>query len=411
MMKLYFTRIVDINNISQAYLEIIEQFEKKNRTISYFGFDGKNIGQYDLHSEKLIHQIREELIEYKPIDPALKVVIPKRNKFGTRDIYIHSIKERVKAQAVYRIVEPIFDNFFSRFLYSYRSSHPHFKALKTIVRRYHKDQSGFMIIGDISSYSDIINPVILKKKIKQLNFDLETQKIINLYVDAQYIKKGIPISLPRGVITGLPMMVLFNNLYLDYFDKIIGNEVNLYRRIGDDFVAFDTKEKLKIIEQKMQTILKNIEIDLEFQKIKIQKVSESFDFLGYNFLNGQISILHKSIKNIQTYLRLMLRFNKNKSIEYKIKNLKKILFGAECIKYYFIQLVRQYNHANNISQAHSISDYFFKRLTIYFFGSYSSRNQRKTLEITKYIRVPSFMRYYLAYHTGKITGKDLKNIR
>jgi retron-type reverse transcriptase len=401
-----YDKIIEFSNIKEAYLDIVNQFEENNKNISYSGLDGKNLNSYDLFSEKLLLEIQNELKKFKSIEPPIEVKIPKRNKPGQRDIYIYIIKERIKAQAVYRIIEPYFESFFSEYLYSYRSSHPHHRALKSIVKRYKKNSNEYVIIGDISNYSNVIDRKKLLNKIKKLVFDKQTEKLINLYIEAKHISGG-NIKKSEGIITGLPVMILFNNLYLDEFDKIIGNQIDLYRRVGDDFILFDHKEKLENIKTEIHNILINLNIDESSQKISLQKISEDFNFLGYRFSKGVISILPQSVKNIQIHIRGKLRFNPHTSVYQKKKKLLKILFEKNSIKNYFIQLVRQYNYTNDTAQISFISEYFFKRLTIYFYGSYSPRNQRKTIQITKGIKIPSFMRYYALYHTGQFKKLNL----
>ncbi|MCB0464043.1 MAG: hypothetical protein KDC81_15195 [Flavobacteriaceae bacterium] len=408
-----YEHIIELDNIREAYLEVVQKLEESNRTYRYRAIDGYTLSDYDFISEQLIQDIQTEIIQEKKITPALEMHIPKRNKPGTRPVYIHTIKERVKAQAIYRVIAPIFDDYFSPYLFSYRTSHPHYKAIRTIVRKYKRDPSGYMIIGDISSYSDIINPDILKQQIKKIGFEQKVNSLLDLYVDAQLIEKGIISSSPHGIITGLPITVMFNNLYLDYFDKQIGGQVALYRRVGDDFIAFDTYENLQSIHKKMVALLVNVKIQPEYQKISLQKTSEPFTFLGYLFCNGVISIPHQSIKNIQIHIRKSLAFYQFNTQQEKVTLFKKKLFQGTSLKHYFIQIIRQYNHVNDVEQIKFLSQYFYKRVVIYFFGSYSSRNHRKTKKLLKdkKINTPSLMKYYIAFHTGAYKGKYLKYIK
>lgn len=403
-------QIIDLENITQAYFEVVQKLEETNRAYRYSGVDGCSLGDYDFTSGATIKEIQVELIEEQVITPALEMHIPKRNKPGTRPVYIHTIKERIKAQAVYRVVVPIFDEYFSAYLFSYRTSHPHYKAIRTVVRKYNRDISGHMIIGDISSYSDIINPEILKQQINQIGFDIKTNNLLYLYVDSMLFQKGEIQSSPEGIITGLPITVMFNNLYLDAFDKIIGKESKLYRRVGDDFIAFDTRENLELIRRKMVDLLVGIKILPQSQKIHIQKISEPFSFLGYLFDNGKISILPQSVKNIQIRIRKQLKFYPFNRLPDKIHKLRKILYTGNSLKHYFIQIIRQYNHVNDTEQIEFLSNYFYKRLVIYLYGIYTPRTHRKTKKVLQKINLPSLMKYYLAFQTGKKSGKELKNM-
>lgn len=406
-----YKKIISLENISEAYFDVVEKMEETRRSHKYSGFDAKVLGSYDFFSESLLKEIQIELTNANPITPALEMEIPKRTKLGTRLIYIHTIKERIKSQAVYRVVEPVFDSYFSKYLFSYRSSHPHYKAIRTVVRRYHKNNNEHVLIGDISSYSDIINPNILKEQIKLLNFDEMTNNLLFLYVDMQFLQNGIKKKSEKGIITGLPVTVMFNNLYLDIMDKKIGDRIDLYRRVGDDFIAFGSYEALVSMKKQMVDILLDLKIPIESQKINLQKVSDSFSFLGYLFNNSLVSILPFSAKQIQKKMRLKLKFYEFSSIKDKRRKLKEVLFAGESIQHDFIQIVRQYNHSSDINQMKFLSDYFIKRLVIYFFGSYTPRNHRELRKITSHMKIPSLLKYYVAFQTGSHSGKDLKKIK
>jgi hypothetical protein len=47
-------------------------------------------------------------------------------------------------------------------------------------------------------------------------------------------------------LAGSPMSVLFFNLYLNDMDKMIGQKYAFYRRVGDDFIIFDTSSNTEL---------------------------------------------------------------------------------------------------------------------------------------------------------------------
>jgi len=412
MLNLY-EQIIDESNVTEAYFDVVVRFEQASKTIRYHGVDGISLVDYDLHSLDLIHQVISDLKSFVSVTPALEVHIPKKNKPGTRPVYLHTVRERVRSQAVYRVVEPYFDRYFSKYLFSYRTSHPHHRAIKSVVHRYHQDRpNDYVLVGDISSYSDVLNPTILKRKIWEMGFDEKTNELLFLYVDMPFFRKGRYMTHDDGIITGLPVTVLFNNLYLNDFDKEFGEQSGMYRRVGDDFLAFGTQEELARMQKQMQERLREVAIADEFQKISIHARNEIFGFLGFQFNNGTISVLAKSILNIQKRMRYLLRYRHFSKQEERINKLEKILFdGGGSIRRYFIELIRHYNHVNDQQQIAWLSEYFFVRLTMYFFGKYSPRNWRKTKELLHGIEVPSLLRYYTTFQTGKLRGDNFKNIR
>jgi RNA-directed DNA polymerase len=398
-----YQEIISRENVRKAYLAVILKFEEQSKTTTYSGFDGIKIDNYNLSSDELIDLISRELIEKKEIDPAIKMLIPKNNKPGKRTIFIHSLKERIKAQAIYQVIEPVFDGYLSDFLFSYRGSHPHYKAAASVAKRYRKNyKDDYILVGDISNYCDNIDKDILRNKIKIFNFDEDTNKLIDLFIENPYIENGVKKHLDLGLVHGEPLISLFYNIYVDDIDKSIGKNISLYRRVGDDFILID-KSLEKINQQKEFLINKLTEykIDSTKQKIKVLKASEEpFEFLGYKFENGIISIRDRSVKKIIQRWKKQLKFYPV-DVEKKITGLKKKIFeNNPSMGHDLEQIVRLYSQTTDVDQIKKISEYFFKLITVYLLGSYSDRNHRQAKVMTKDLKFPTLYENYVKVHSG-----------
>lgn len=77
-----FKQIISYSNIKAAYLEIVEQFNADLRSFKYRGLDNLYLRDLDLKSDKLIKQIKKEILANQEIEPALAVKIAKKNKPG-----------------------------------------------------------------------------------------------------------------------------------------------------------------------------------------------------------------------------------------------------------------------------------------------------------------------------------------
>lgn len=401
-MKDLYKKIVSYQNIKDSYFEFCADFEEKSK-YRYKGIDGNEIRTYDFLSENLIKEIQQELSEKKNIDPSLKMLIPKGNKPGNRTIFIHTIKERIKALAIYRIINPILDEYLSEYLYSYRSSHPHYKAASAVAKKYRKSwRNDYVLIGDISDYCDNIDKEILKQKIKAVNFDEQTNKLINLYIDNQYSEGGQIKKLNIGLVHGQPLISVFYNIYVDDIDKKIGKMVSLYRRVGDDFILIDKNlEKInKAKELLVSELIKN-KIPENKQKIKVQKASEPFNFLGYKFSNGKISISDSSRKKILHRWKKRFKYRKNWTDFKKQKFIESQIYKKNPVINEFLEIIKHYSQADNQKQFKELSNYFFKCITIFYYGKHSSRKQRLTIEKTKKLKIPSIHDFYVKVHGGK----------
>ena len=122
--------------------------------------------------------------------------------------------------------------------------------------------------------------------------------------------KGLPI--------GNHSSQFFANLYLNELDQFIKRELKCksYIRYVDDFILLDkNKERLEYLENKINVFLKrNLDLELNFNKIKLQSINKGLDFLGY-FIKPGYTLVRKKVVS---------RF-KNKLYSLKEENTLKIL--------------------------------------------------------------------------------------
>ncbi|MBD3311000.1 MAG: hypothetical protein GF349_00705 [Candidatus Magasanikbacteria bacterium] len=403
-----FEKIVNTNNIINAYLDLVKTFDENSKSAKYRGLDGKCLNDFDFNSAEMVEEIETELKKFIPLTPALKLNIPKKSG-GDRSIFIYSVKDRIKAQAIYRIIEPIVNNMLSDYLYSYRTSHPAHKAAKSVVKRYNKHyKNDFVFCADIKDYTDNINQNILKNKIKSLYFDEKTELLLNLFIKNKFFFDKSIIIPKKGLVQGVPIIAFFANLYLDDMDKEIGKKVSLYRRVGDDFILMDKNiTKLNNLKTKICRQIENLDLHLSEKKTSIQKAEKKFIFLGYEFSDGTISI------NNKTTARAISRWKRK--LDYKpiptSKKLKKIKYylytDSDSIHHDFLQLLSSYRLVNNDKQIKKLSETFFKILTKYFFKKYSHKKQNQVKKILKSNNVPSLFKYYLNIKHGKKSITEL----
>jgi len=239
-----FERIIAKKNLETAYLKIAEQMEEDGRVRRYRGWDSLKLGDLEINSAQIIKEAQQEMIDFKPLSPAALIKIPKKNKpQKSREIHIYNLKDRIKAQAIYQIIEPHLDAYFSPWLFSYRTSHPNYFAARSTVRHYKRYfKRDFVLVADVADYFNHIDVAILKKKLLFLNFSEPVLKLLNLFITNQKIQDGKIIQPAKGLIAGTPLIPILANLYLNDLDKYCGPRIDFYRRVGDDFIIFDQKK-------------------------------------------------------------------------------------------------------------------------------------------------------------------------
>lgn len=395
-----FNRIIALSNLQEAYLNLVEQMEGDGRSSRYAGWDSLKLVDLEINSSIIIEEIREELINFVPLSPAILVSIPKKNKPNKfREIYIYNLKDRIKAQAIYQIVEPYFDNYLSPWLFSYRVSHPSYFAARNAVRHYHRYLNhDYIVVADMADYSSHIKSDILLDKLRKMGFDEPMIKLLQLFIDNQEIRNGIISKPEEGLITGTPLIGLFNNLYLDDFDKYCGKTADFYRRVGDDLIIFDKDpEKLKMIYDHLLKEVIDLNLHIHAYKTKIISANEPFEYLGYYFNNGLISFTDGFLNSTLCRWRIKFNYYDGRTIANKNKFLVSAFNSRKnSLLLEFRELAKQKKLVNDVSQLKIFSENFFHILTVYFFQKYTPRNRRILSIKLKKLKLISFYKVFLS---------------
>jgi RNA-directed DNA polymerase len=403
-----YNKIIDFDNIRQAYFDLVGKFDLAQKTKRYYGIDGVKLNDLNFISEDILKEIHDEMISFIEITPAYMIAIPKKNN-GKRNIYVYSIKERIKAEAIYRVLEPIFDEYLSKYLFSYRKSHPSYFAARSAVRRYKRYfGQNHILVADLSDYTDSMDHEILFKKISILNLDKKTEKLLKLFISAKKIEYGLSKNNDKGLMTGTPLSGLLSNLFMDDFDKWAGKYVDFYRRVGDDMIAMD-KDPVKInkVYERLLEIVEYTKLKLNVKKVRLIDDRTKFEFLGYKFENGKISFSPSSLNRTISNWKTQLMRYPGSNIKRKIRWLK-IIFHSEQnnLSNQFDNIIKQKILVDDQKQVKDFSDKFYKILTTYFFGYYSEKNRRKLSYLLKDNHISSLFKHFNDIHFPKTYGKQ-----
>jgi hypothetical protein len=403
-----FDTIVSLDNLEGAYLDLVRRFAESGRSNRYAGMDGLRLDDVALSSAALLRDARAELLELAPIEPALHMRV-RKDDGGERSIYTYTIKSRIKAEAIHRVVAPLFEAELTDFVHSYRSSHPQHVALRSVARRYRRRFGQDTVHRfDIARYTESLDRDILRGQIARLGLDPPTRQLIDLFVDNPFVKRGVVERPARGVLTGVPLVGLFANLYLNQLDAAVGRRVALYRRVGDDGILFDgdagrVREMAALIEAEAASL----GLTMAASKRSLTSSDQPFSFLGHDFCDGHVRIGDRAARRARARWRRMLRYYPA-TVETKLRRLPGLLYrGGSSIHDQFIQLLRAFRQVTDHGQVAGLSAAFFRCLTVHFWGSHSHRHQRLTRRITSGMPIPSLHRYFADVHNGRQTLASL----
>ncbi len=409
--KSMYADIISWDNICNAYLDLYYSFTEKNKGFSYQAVDGQTLYEIEADVEDILKEVQKELIEMSPLHPAKFVEIPKKGG-GTRGIYMLPVKERIKCQAIFRIIEPYFEKRYSDYLYSFRSTKPSYYASRAVRRFYLRNfdkKEMYVLKMDFHKYSDFHNHEYLLKVLQKSGLEKPVIELIKLFIRQPFIKKGTIMSLCTGTMQGMNLCPLFNNIYVGDMDEYLGKNAHFYRRVGDDFIMFDkNKDKLLKIKAYVENKAEEAKLIINDDKTILGPLKADFDFLGLQYHDGIVSFPQKSLKNILDTWKKRLRYNEKLPLKGKMAKLKRFLTNDKRLnrkdnREHFMHYVRSYNLVTDTTQVQEVSKRLFHLLTKFFTGGVTYKNMARTKKILKESRFPTFTKLHYLYTHGKST--------
>ncbi len=260
-----------------------------------------------------------KFIPWKPI-PTKRVYIPKANG-KKRPLGIPSLIDRCLQAIVKNALEPCWEAQFERSSYGFRPGRSTHDAIEKIFCGIRPNgRKKWVVDADIEGCFDNIDHNFLIKTIG--NFP--ARKLIYQWLKAGYVDQNTFKRTEAGTPQGGLISPLLANIALhgmeqalgiryDRRGQIIGNRIVV--RYADDFVCLcETQEDAKVVVNHLNQWLKTRGLKLNEEKTKIVRITEGFDFLGFN-------VRHYEDKSSKSGYKLLIKPSKQaiKDIKLKIK--------------------------------------------------------------------------------------------
>jgi RNA-directed DNA polymerase len=254
------------------------------------GADGESIEAIvssGREGEMISRRSRELRAQTYRFHPVRRVDIPKA-KGGTRPLGIATVEDRVVQTAMKLVLEPIFEADFHDCSYGYRPKRDAKMASLAIRADLYQGAWGVVEI-DFQSYFTTIPHDKLMTLIRKRVIDGSMLRLIkeSLKVGVAYQGRIEPTTI--GVPQGSPISPLYSNIYLNLLDQLwhsreypqkLGATLHRY---ADDAILVCRKDARQALEA-FEAISRRMGLVVNRDKTRITKLTEGFDFIGFEFV-------------------------------------------------------------------------------------------------------------------------------
>ena len=308
-------------NIVKAYNQV-----KRNKGCP--GIDKQDVESFRVWYTQHGESLRQELLTGKYTPSAVKEVKISKPDGGIRLLGIPTIKDRVIQQAIYQVLNPIFEKDFSDNSYGFRKGRNAHQALKKSKEYV---QSGYNIVVDIDleKFFDRVNHDRLMHRLSLEIGDKVLMKLIRKYLQSGIIKGGLESQRISGTPQGSPLSPLLSNIVLDELDKELESRGHKFCRYADDCNIYVRSQRAgeRVMQSISDFIEKRLKLQINRSKSKVATSKET-KFLGYRLYTGGIMTIHpKSIKRLKDKVRQITKRNRGVSFSTVIDELNRVLRG------------------------------------------------------------------------------------
>jgi RNA-directed DNA polymerase len=161
----------------------------------------------------------------------------------------------------------------------------------------------FVLRTDVKSYYASIDHDLLLDQLRPLIPDGRALALITQYLRHVIYDDGLYRDVRHGLSRGCPLSPLLGALYLQALDRRLERLGLFYVRFMDDWVAMaPTRWKLRKAIQLVNQTLNELKLGKHPDKTFIGRIERGFDFLGYHFSPGGLSLAPQTTERFKVRL-------------------------------------------------------------------------------------------------------------
>jgi len=262
-------------------------------------------------------QIKSALLSDAYYPQAVRAVEIPKPQGGTRKLGIPTVTDRLIQQALYQILNPLYDPTFTDNSYGFRSGRNAQQAVKQ-SRDYIRQGKRWVVDVDLSKFFDEVHHDRLLARLRQRIKDRRVIHLIDRYLRSGMMRNGVEEPRSKGTPQGSPLSPLLSNIVLDELDKELERRGLSYVRYADDFQIYvKTKRSAERVKVSVTRFIEEqLRLKINEEKSAVGRPWER-DFLGYSFTVDKQTRLKpskSSIKRLRQKIKQHFRQGKGRNL-------------------------------------------------------------------------------------------------
>ncbi len=308
--------------------ELLKGFKAVKKNKGAPGIDGVTIRNFTADVDKEIEQLMEELRSwnYEP-KPVRRVIIPKPNGKGDRQLGIPCVRDRVVQATIKNLIEPLLEPHFSSNSYGFRPGRSQRQAVEA-AQKIVQSGKGYIVDIDLAKFFDRIQHDRLMARLRKHVPSKPIRCLIGKMLRSGIMVGGLVKPTTEGAVQGGPLSPLLSNLVLDELDKELERRGLEFCRYADDCNIFVRTRKAadRIMGSITTFIEKKLKLKVNNEKSKTGP-SHKVKFLGMTIIKKTIAISKDALAQAMQKVKELTPRGTHLTLEETIKKINQWYLG------------------------------------------------------------------------------------